>query len=154
MYQGLSGDAGVIRNVRHTGIVTHNLEQMAAFYRAIGFVDESYAVEMGPFIEQVVHLDGVEVEWVKMHAPDGYLLELLQYHSHPQLLNRELAKSNDLGCSHIAFTVDDVDKACEIVEKAGGKITNSPTISPNGRVKVVYGHDPEGILIEMVEELS
>ena len=73
----------MIRNVRHTGIVTHNLHQMSAFYRALGFVDESHATETGAFIDQVVHLDDVKVEWIKLRSPDGYLLELLQYHSHP-----------------------------------------------------------------------
>ena len=142
----------MIRNVRHTGIVTHDLERMAAFYRALGFVDESHAIETGLFIEQVVHLDGVEVEWIKMRAPDGSLLELLQYHSHPLSLRSDLAKSNELGCSHLAFTVGDIDKACEIVTNSGGRITNPPAIAPNGRVKVVYCHDPEGGLIELVEE--
>ena len=109
--------------------------------------------ETGAYIEKVVNLDGVEVEWVKMRAPDGFLLELLQYRSHPQSPKISLANANDLGCSHVAFTVDEIEKACELICENGGKITNSPAISPNGKVKVAYCHDPEGVLMELVQEL-
>ena len=144
----------MILNVRHTGIVVNNLQRMAGFYRALGFVEVSHDVETGSFIEQVVHLDGVTVEWIKMKAPDGYLLELLKYHSHPNLLEVGLSSSNELGCSHMAFTVDNIDKVSALVVQNGGTITNQPALSPNGKVKVVYCHDPEGVLIEMVEDIS
>lgn len=144
----------MIVGVRHTGIVTSNIEKMATFYRSLGFVDENRAVETGSFIEQVVQLDGVEVEWIKMRSPDGFLLELLQYHSHPQQHSETLAKSNDLGCSHMAFTVDDISAVCRHITKAGGNVKREPAVSPDGNVRVAYCHDPEGVLIEIVEELT
>jgi len=58
-----------------------------------------------------------------------------------------------LGCSHVAFTVDNIDKACNKIRQAGGTVTSLPATSPNGMAKVVYCHDPEGILMEIVEEL-
>jgi catechol 2,3-dioxygenase-like lactoylglutathione lyase family enzyme len=143
----------MIKNVRHTGIVVHDLEKMAEFYRLLGFVDENRAVEEGPFIEQVVDLVGVKVEWIKMRSPDGCLLELLQYHTHPQKVGTEMAKANDLGCSHLAFTVDVIERTCEEIVRAGGSVGNPPATTPNGRVKVAYCHDPEGVLIEIVEEI-
>jgi len=144
----------MIKNIRHTGIVVHNLEKMAEFYQALGFTEESRAVEEGRFIEQVVNILDVKLEWVKMRSPDGYLLELLQYHSHPQQLNKEKAKSNELGCSHLAFTVDDIKNSCEEIEKLGGSVVNSEALSPDGKVKVAYCHDPEGVLLEIVEEIA
>jgi len=144
----------MIRNVRHTGIVTNNLEKMATFYRSLGFIDENREVETGSFIEQVVQLDDVEVEWIKMRSPDGYLLELLQYHSHPQQFNGKLAKSSDLGCSHMAFTVEDITTVCRRIAESGGTVKREPAVSPDGNVKVAYCHDPEGVLIEVVEELK
>jgi catechol 2,3-dioxygenase-like lactoylglutathione lyase family enzyme len=144
----------MIRNVRHTGIVVHDLEKMAEFYRSLGFIDENRAVECGPFIEQVVDLAGVKIEWIKMRSPDGCMLELLQYHSHPQTVESDMAKANDLGCSHLALTVDDITSACEEIVRAGGSVGNLPATAPNGKVKVAYCHDPEGVLIEIVEELD
>lgn len=144
----------MIKNVRHTGIVVHDLESMAKFYRLLGFVDENRAIEEGSFIEQVVDLTDVKVEWIKMRSPDGYLLELLQYHTHPNVPRKDKAKSNDLGCSHMAFTVNDIERAREEIVKAGGSIGNPPATTSNGKVKVAYCHDPEGVLIELVEEID
>ena len=141
----------MLLNVRHTGIVVRNLEKMAKFYRQLGFVDDNRAIEEGLFIEQVTGLENAKLEWIKMRAPDGYLLELLQYHSHPIMKDVTNADSNQLGCSHIAFTVSDISQECINVTKAGGSIVNEPANSPNGKVKVAYCHDPEGVLIELVE---
>ena len=35
----------------------------------------------------------------------------------------------------------------------GGTLTNPPATNEDGKLKVVYCHDPEGVLIELVEEL-
>jgi catechol 2,3-dioxygenase-like lactoylglutathione lyase family enzyme len=143
----------MIKNIRHTGIVVHDIRKMSAFYQLLGFIVEDSAVESGAFIEQVVNISDVKVEWIKMRSPDGYLLELLQYHTHPKKLIVDRLTSNDLGCSHLAFTVDSIDEACEKIKKAGGFSGNSPAIAPNGKVKVAYCQDPEGVLLEIVEEL-
>ena len=144
----------MIKNIRHTGIVVHDLAKMSAFYRQLGFVDESRAVEEGVFIEQVVNISDVRLEWIKMRSADGYLLQLIKYHSHPHALRLERAKANDLGCSHVAYTVDDIDNACEIIRVAGGSVENLPAIAPDGKVKVAYCHEPEGVLIEIVEVIN
>ena len=38
--------------------------------------------------------------------------------------------------------------------RLGGSIVNPPAVSANGSVKVMYCHDLDGILMEMVEELQ
>jgi len=55
----------MIKNIRHTGIVVHDLAKISAFHRQLGFVDESRAVEEGAFIEQVVNIPDVRLEWIK-----------------------------------------------------------------------------------------
>jgi catechol 2,3-dioxygenase-like lactoylglutathione lyase family enzyme len=143
----------MILNVRHTGIVVRDLDRMAMFYQQLGFVSASDDVEQGKFIEQVVGIDAVRLKWVKLKSPDGYLLELLQYLSHPKKSEIVKAESNQLGCSHIAVTVDDIAFTCKEIIGFGGTILNPPALSTNGKVKVAYCHDPEGVLIELVEEL-
>jgi len=143
----------MIKGVRHAGIVVHDLKKMERFYKGLGFKEKSRAIEEGGFIDQVVDISDAKVEWVKMSSPDGYLLELLQYHSHPKVLGSGKAKSNDLGCSHLAFTVDNIKQACEKITNTGGSTVNLPAISPDGKVKVAYCNDPEGVLIEVVEEI-
>jgi catechol 2,3-dioxygenase-like lactoylglutathione lyase family enzyme len=143
----------MIKTVRHTGLVVRDLEKSTEFYCALGFVEDNQAIEEGDFIDTVVGMQNVKLEWVKLKAPDGYLLELLQYHSHPE--QKEIAKqrSNQLGCSHLAFSVDDIDTVCEKIEEIGGSIVNPSALTNDKKVKVAYCHDNEGNLMEIVEVL-
>jgi len=143
----------MIKDVRHTGIVVRNLEKSVEFYRALGFVEDNRDTEKGVFIDTVVGLQNTKLEWVKLKAPDGYLLELLQYHSHLEQKEIVKQKSNQLGCSHLAFSVDDIDVVCEKIDKLGGSMVNLPVLTDNKKVKVVYCHDNEGNLMEIVEVL-
>ena len=143
----------MIKQIRHTGIVVRNLEKSANFYRELGFIDDNHALEEGHFIDKVTGLNEVRLEWIKLKASDGYILELLQYKSHPEISEITYQKSNKLGCSHLAFGVEDIEKTCEIIDKMGGNIVNLPVLSDDKKVKVAYCHDVEGVLIEIVEVL-
>ena len=141
----------MISAVRHTGVVVRNLKKMVNFYCELGFIVDNHSKEQGNFIDQVTGLQETDLEWVKLKAPDGYLLELLQYHSHPENLEINNQKSNKLGCSHMAFTVENIEKTCELINQMGGAITNPPALSNDSKVKVAYCHDLEGVLMEIVE---
>ncbi len=143
----------MISSIRHTGIVVRDLSKSVEFYKKLGFTDHEKAIEEGEFIDQVTGFTNVKLEWVKLKAQDGSLLELLKYHSHP--LNEKISNqdSNQLGCSHVAFTVEDIDKACTVIQNEGGSIVNPPALSKDNKVKVSYCHDLEGVLMEIVEVL-
>ena len=143
----------MIKAVRHTGIVVRSLEKSVKFYCSLGFVEDNRAIETGVFIDTVVGLQNTKLEWVKLKAPDGYLLEILQYHSHPEQKSIIKQKSNQLGCSHLAYSVDNINAICEKIEKIGGSIVNHPILTNDKKVKVAYCHDNEGNLIEIVEVL-
>ena len=143
----------MIEAVRHTGIVVRDLHKTVEFYCTLGFIKDNRAIEEGIFIDTVVGLKNVKLEWVKLKAPDGYLLELLQYHSHPEQKELSRQKSNQLGCSHIAFRVNDIVTVCEKIEKIGGSVVNPPALTKDKKVKVAYSHDNEGNLMEIVEVL-
>ena len=143
----------MIKAVRHTGVVVRNLEGSAEFYISLGFFEISRAIEEGVFIDTVVGLQKTKLEWMKLKAPDGYLLELLQYHSHPDEKSIKKQKSNQLGCSHLAFSVGDISAVCEKIKRIGGSMVNLPALTKDKKVKVAYCHDNEGNLMEIVEVL-
>ena len=143
----------MIINIRHTGIVVNDLDLMSKFYLSLGFVENNRAVEVGNFIDQVVNIPNVKIEWIKLKSPDGSLLELLKYHSHPVELNLDNLKTNDLGCSHLAYTVTNIEDICKRIKMSGGSVENLPSLSTDGKVKVAYCRDPEGVLLEVVEEI-
>ena len=142
----------MITKARHTGIVVRDLSNAIDFYLCLGFEPFLREVEQGEFIDQVVNLRKAKVETAKLRSPCGFLLELLQYHSHPESKEINLQSSNRLGCSHISFTVDDLQKTLIEIEEMGGSFNHTGELSSNGKVKVAYCHDPEGNLLELVEE--
>ena len=144
----------MISALRHAGLVVHDLEAAIRFYEGLGLRLWRRETETGPFIEQVTGLSGVRLEWAKLKAPDDSLLELLQYHSHPANAPHVIAPVQAHGCSHVAFTVADVAATCARVKELGGTVSNPPALSSDKRVRVAYGHDVDGVLIELVEELS
>lgn len=144
----------MILNKRHTGLVVRDLERALAFYEALGLKVWKREEEYGGFIDTVVGIAGVRIEWAKLQAPDGSLVELLEYRSHPDDEPLRNAHSNRLGCSHIAFTVDDLAHTCQAIGRLGGSVVNPPATAPNGKVRVAYCHDLDGILMELVEELD
>ena len=144
----------MILNNRHTGLVVRDIEQSIRFYQSMGLRVWRRELETCSFIDSVVGIHGVKIEWAKMKCPCGSILELLQYHSHPDVHPVVNAASNRRGCSHVAFTVDDIVQTCKEVVRLGGSIVNQPVVASNGLVKVVYCHDPDGILLELVEEIG
>ncbi len=144
----------MISNLRHTGIVVNNLDKCLNFYLNIGFCEVSREIETGSYIDNLVGLNNVKLECAKLALNENITLELLKYHSHPYE-NKDVPRmSNRIGCSHIALTVYNVLECFNLISQNGGGSINQIQTSPDGKVKVVYCYDPEGNIIEIVEELN
>ena len=115
----------------------------------LGFEIVAHADERGEFIDTVLGLKGVCVTTVKMKTSDGSILELLNYKSHPRL--QEARAINDIGISHIAFTVDNIDRDYQRLREKGVKFFSSPQTNPEGTAKVVFCEDPKGNILELVQ---
>ena len=74
-----------------------DLENAVHFYEKLGFALCNREIQSGPFLDQVVGISAARIETVKLKAPCGSLIELLQYHSHP--LHKKIVpqSSNQLG---------------------------------------------------------
>lgn len=146
----------MVLNTRHIGFVVLDLEKFIKFYEGFGLVLKSRLIEEGDYIDKLVGLKKVKLEWAKLALPDGSLIELLKYHTHIDLLNRgEAAQlSYRLGCSHIALTVCDIEQAINYICISGGSIKNKYQISPDGNVKVAYCYDMEGNILEIAQEIK
>ena len=139
-------------SIRHIGLVVADLERSIKFYSNVfGFKLVSRAVETGSFIETLVGLPEVCIEWAKLTDTNGIILEMLYYHSHQD--KPSMPSPARHGCSHAALTVSNIDESVRKLIDAGG---TSGTIqqNPENTVKVVYARDPEGIILELVEELK
>ena len=142
----------MIKAIRHTGIVVSNINKSLHFYRdLLGFKIVRDNSEPGEFMDSVLSFENTEVRTIKMEAPDKNLIELLHFKSHPgKPRSIDIA---ELGCSHIAFTVDNLDKEYERLLGEGVIFNASPETSPDNYAKVAFCRDPDGIWIELVEVL-
>lgn len=143
----------MIIKTRHTGLVVKDINASIKFYEGLGLKVWKREIEKGEFLSQLVGLDSAEVETAKLKIADNSLLELLEYKSHPTNPSNSNYPSNKHGCSHIAFTVEDIDEILITIERLGGSIVNPPVMSDDNSVKVMYCHDLDGILMEIVQEL-
>lgn len=140
-----------MKEIRHTGIVVSNMKNSLRFYRDImGLKIIKDSIEKGEYIDNILGLSNVCLRTVKLTTDDDSMIELLQYISHT---NRYHIKPRiyDIGYSHIAFTVDNLDKEFGRLLKEGIEFSHSPHISPNGYTKVTFCKDPDGNLVELVE---
>lgn len=145
----------MIKGIRHSGITVTNMEKSLIFYRdLLGLIVERNMNESGNHIDKMLSMKDVKVNTVKMSAKDKgpTMIELLEFKSHPCESNH--SNISKIGSSHVAFTVDDLDKTYEKFIAADVKFNAPPQNSPDGYAKVTFCHDPDDTLIELVQVLD
>ena len=143
-----------ITHIRHTGLVVYNLEQAIRFWiDLLGFKLLKKMDESGSHIDKMMGLKDVRVTTAKLAAPDGNILELLKFESHS---DQEYwhGKPFSTGFTHMAFTVNNLQALSEKMIAHGVHFFDKPQLSPDGNVKVIYCQGPEGVLLELAEELK
>ena len=144
----------MILETRHTGIVVQDMEKSLHFWRDVmGLKITVDFREKGAFIDTVQGLSGVDLRMIKLTAPDGSMIELLQDAAHPM----PAAKQNrlcDRGIRHVAFTVADIETSWTRLNEAGCEVLSAPVASPDGKVRLFFARDPEGNLMELVQMLG
>jgi catechol 2,3-dioxygenase-like lactoylglutathione lyase family enzyme len=144
----------MITHIRHTGLVVANLDlALHLWCDILGFRVAKRMEESGPHLDAMMGLDGVNVTTVKLGAPDGNLIELLHFHSHPDH-PAWTGTPHSTGFTHVALTVTDLDDLCAKLATVGATFSAHPQYSPDGAVKLTYCRGPDGVLLELVEVLD
>lgn len=143
----------MIEHIRHVGIVVSDLEKSLWFYtQKLGFVVSKRMDESGGFIDKILGFENLNVITVKMTLNEGQMIELLDFKTHR---TKHGSRSiNDIGPTHLAFTVSNVEDVYEELSKDGVEFISTPAISPDGNAKVAFCKAPEGTYIELVELLK
>lgn len=144
----------MIKGIRHTGLVVSDLDLSLKFWcELLDFKVMRRMDESGFQLDAMMGLNCVNVTTVKLSANNGSMIELLKFNSHPDSKSWN-GTPYSTGLTHVALTVDDLECCIKRLGENGYCSINVPQISPDGIVKVVYMRGPEGILIELVEELG
>lgn len=148
-----------VTSIRHAAFVVSDLEESLAFYaNVLGLKVYRREVEEGDFIDMLTGLKALRLEWVKLIIPSGGLIELLRYHNYPDISSKCLDKClspsdpNRVGASHVALTVTDLDSLYREIIDAGYETKSEPIIVEGTGAKILYAMDPDGAIIELIED--
>lgn len=139
----------------HTNLVARDWRRLARFYQEVfgctGVPPERHF--SGISFEQLTALPGAKLQGAHLRLPGygegGPTLEIFQYQPEGQRLPTGV---NHRGYGHLAFAVEDVPSALEVVLAAGGKALGEVVtleVAGGAKVTVVYATDPEGNILEL-----
>lgn len=142
-------------SLRHFGIVVHDLDKALDFYCAqLGFKVARRMEESGGFLDTILNAESVQVTTVKLAADEGQtLLELLRF-AVPYTEKNNACSLFSTGPTHFALTVGDLLQVYKQLQSFGTKFLSTPQTSPDGMAMVAFCRDPEGNLIELVQNLE
>ena len=143
-----------IQRMDHLGIVFDDLAAAKAFFVELGLKVQGEGQVDGGWVDRVVGLDGIRVEYAMLETPDGHgRLELVKFHSPSVRGGDGNAPANTLGIRHLAFAVDDIDAAVASVRARGGELVDEVE-NYEDIYRLCYVRGPEGIIVELAEKIG
>ncbi|HKS91644.1 MAG TPA: VOC family protein [Tepidiformaceae bacterium] len=139
--------------LENVGIAVRDLEAAISFFTDLGLTVIGRDEVSGEWADTAVGLDGNHARIAMLQTPDGQgTLELFEY-IHPDAIESEPARPNDIGMHRVAFSVDDIDQALEIAAKHGCHPLRG-VATYEDIYKLTYVRGPSGILVMLAEELK
>ena len=133
--------------------MVNDLEKTRDFWiNMLGFKLHIEAKEESPYIDELLAIKDPSLTTVKLIDSKGFIIELLKFDNY-QVENSWSGDLKTTGLTHIALTVDNLDELVEILRKLDYQTLSEIKTSPNKKVKVVFVRGPEGIMLELVQEL-
>ncbi len=139
--------------LENVGIAVRDLDATIAFFTDLGLTLVGRDTVSGEWTDTAVGLDGNHAKIAILKTPDGHgYLELFEY-IHPEAIETEPTRPNEIGMHRVAFSVDDIDEALEIAAKHGCRplrgVANYQDV-----YKLTYLRGPSGILVMLAQELT
>ncbi len=139
--------------LENVGIAVRDIEATIAFFTDLGLSVLGRDTVSGEWTDTAVGLDGNHANIAMLQTPDGKgRLELFEY-IHPEAIETEPTRPNEIGMHRVAFSVDDIDLALEIAARHDcyplrGIATYEDVY------KLTYVRGPSGIIVMLAQELS
>ncbi|HEX3225758.1 MAG TPA: VOC family protein [Gaiellaceae bacterium] len=144
-----------MKGLHHVGITVKDLEASIRFYHdvlGLEFSNEPSPWFDGPELGPAVGVPGAALRQVSLLLGDT-TLELLEYKSPQSETSRPLV-SNNIGATHVAFQVDDIEAKKAELEASGIEFYSDVNTVDEGVLagwRWVYFEDPDGYPLELVE---
>lgn len=143
-----------INAIGHVGICVADRERSMKFYcEGLGFEVVHTTSIQGATMSRLTGLDDVKMTMTILRR-DGISIELLHPETPAPVGRSEPTPLNQLGFTHLALWVADVDAAAQGVVEYGGSILGSQRAEydrPEFQARFQMCADPDGVRIELVE---
>ena len=105
-------------------------------------------------VDRVIGLHDVKSAIVMLGTPDGQAqIELTQFYTPSDEKGIQPSFANTLGIRHITFAVEDIEALVAKLKKRGTEIFGEVETYEN-TYKLCYVRGPEGIILELAEQIT
>ncbi|MEU3293595.1 VOC family protein [Streptomyces longwoodensis] len=139
--------------LENVGIAVRDIEAAISFFTDLGLTVLGRDTVQGEWTDTAVGLDGNHAKIAMLQTPDGRgRLELFEY-IHPDAIETEPTRPNEIGMHRVAFSVDDLDAALATAARHGCRPLRG--VATYGDIyRLTYLRGPSGILVMLAEELK
>jgi glyoxylase I family protein len=139
--------------LENVGIAVRDIDATIAFFTDLGLTVVGRDTVSGEWADTAVGLDGNHAKIALLETPDGTgRLELFEY-IHPDAIETEPTRPNEIGMHRVAFSVEDIDDALKIAARHGCYPLRG-VARYEDVYKLTYVRGPSGIIVMLAEELK
>ncbi|WP_057763056.1 VOC family protein [Cytobacillus praedii] len=143
-----------IRRIDHVGVIVNDLPAAKEFFLDVGFEVKGEWEMEGELMGYAVGLNDAKVACVGLGTPEGQTwIELIKFYSPSNEKDSQQPFANTLGIRHIAFTVENIEAVVAKLKNKGTEIF-SEIQQYEESYKLCYVRGPEGIILELAEEIK
>jgi len=143
-----------VQRMDHVGIVVDDLAEAVEFFVELGLEKGGEGSVEGDWVDRVVALDGVRVDFAFVQTPDGAgRLELVQFNAPVHDGGEGPAPSNAPGIRHVAFVVDDIDAVVARLQARGSQLLGDVE-DYRDVFRLCYIRGPQGIIVELAQRMG
>jgi catechol 2,3-dioxygenase-like lactoylglutathione lyase family enzyme len=137
----------------HVGICVSDWKRSLHFYGdVLGFRYVHELAVRGPDSERLLRLPEVDLRAIYLER-EGVRIELLHFDSPGHTGEEAPRPMNRLGLTHLSLRVDDLAAVLAEMQDAGVRVHEDTRIDlPEAGVAAVFVSDPDGTLIELVQQ--
>lgn len=141
-----------LKSLHHVGVPVRDLQRSLAWYRDLFDLEPDFVEETsGPDLDAAVQIPGARLSYAFLTLSNT-VLELLQYH---EPVGEDFALRNcDIGAVHVAFEVDDIQRAYDELSARGANFSAPPNLIEDGPMTghhFAYFRDPDGVQLELFQ---